>query len=91
MHVTVPGLRHTLFFVAVTSVIGSFQMFGAVYVMTGGGPLHATDVAVFHIYEEAWEYFRFGTAAAMSWMLFALIFVLTWLQFRVAERKVVSE
>jgi len=88
LHVTLPGLRHTLFFVLVTSVIGSFQVFGAVYVMTEGGPLHATDVAVFHIYEEAWEYFRFGDAAAMSWVLFAIIFVATWLQFRTLERRV---
>jgi ABC-type sugar transport system permease subunit len=88
LHVTLPGLRHTLFFVLVTSVIGSFQVFGAVYVMTEGGPLHATDVAVFHIYEEAWEFFRFGDAAAMSWVLFAIIFVVTWLQFRTVERRI---
>jgi multiple sugar transport system permease protein len=86
-HVTLPGLRHTLFFVLVTSVIGSFQVFGAVYVMTEGGPLHATDVAVFHIYQEAWEYLRFGDAAAQSWVLFAIIFVATWLQFRTLERR----
>ena len=88
LHVTLPGLRHTLFFVLVTSVIGSFQIFGAVYVMTEGGPLHSTDVAVFHIYEEAWEFFRFGNAAAMSWVLFAIIFLVTWLQFRTLERRV---
>jgi multiple sugar transport system permease protein len=87
-HVTLPGLRHTLFFVLVTSVIGSFQVFGAVYVMTEGGPLHATDVAVYHIYEEAWEYFRFGDAAAMSWVLFAIIFLVSWLHFRMLERRV---
>jgi multiple sugar transport system permease protein len=86
-HVTIPGLRHTLFFVLITSVIGSFQVFGAVYVMTEGGPLHATDVAVFHIYQEAWEFFRFGNAAAMSWVLFAIIFVVTWLQFRTLEQR----
>jgi multiple sugar transport system permease protein len=88
LHVTLPGLRHTLFFVLVTSVIGSFQVFGAVYVMTEGGPLHATDVAVFHIYEEAWRYFRFGDAAAMSWVLFAIIFTVTLLQFRTLERRI---
>jgi ABC-type sugar transport system permease subunit len=88
LHVTLPGLRPTIFFVLVTSIIGSFQIFGAVYVMTEGGPLHATDVAVFHIYEEAWEYFRFGRAAAMSWVLFALVFGVTWLQFRAVERRV---
>lgn len=87
LHVTLPGLRHTLFFVLVTSVIGSFQVFGAVYVMTEGGPLNSTDVAVFHIYREAWEYLRFGNAAAMSWVLFALIFAVTWLHFRFLERR----
>jgi multiple sugar transport system permease protein len=88
LHVTLPGLRHTLFFVLVTSVIGSFQVFGAVYVMTEGGPLGSTDVAVFHIYREAWEFLRFGSAAAMSWVLFALIFAVTWLHFRLLERRV---
>lgn len=87
LHVTIPGLRHTIFFVLVTSVIGSFQVFGAVYVMTEGGPLGSTDVAVFHIYREAWEFLRFGNAAAMSWVLFALLFVVTWLHFRLLERR----
>lgn len=86
-HVTLPGLRHTLFFVLVTSVIGSFQVFGLVYVMTEGGPLGATDVAVYHIYREAWEFLRFGDAAAMSWVLFGVVFAATWLHFRLLERK----
>ncbi len=85
-HITLPGLRHTLFFVLVTSVIGSFQVFGLVYVMTEGGPLGATDVAVYHIYREAWEFLRFGNAAAMSWILFAVVFAATWLHFRFLER-----
>ncbi len=84
-HITLPGLRHTLFFVLVTSVIGSFQVFGLVYVMTEGGPLGATDVAVYHIYREAWEFLRFGDAAAMSWVLFAVVFAATWLHFRFLE------
>ena len=86
-HVTLPGLRHTLFFVLVTSVIGSFQVFGLVYVMTEGGPLGATDVAVYHIYREAWEFLRFGNAAAMSWVLFGVVFAATWLHFRFLERR----
>ena len=85
-HITLPGLRHTLFFVLVTSVIGSFQVFGLVYVMTEGGPLGATDVAVYHIYREAWEFLRFGNAAAMSWVLFGVVFAATWLHFRFLER-----
>jgi multiple sugar transport system permease protein len=86
-YVTLPGLRHTLFFVLVTSVIGSFQIFGAVYVMTEGGPLGATDVAVYHIYKEAWEFLHFGDAAAQSWVLFAVIFAVTWLHFRLLEQR----
>lgn len=86
-HITLPGLRHTLFFVLVTSVIGSFQVFGLVYVMTEGGPLGATDVAVYHIYREAWEFLRFGNAAAMSWVLFGVVFAATWLHFRFLERR----
>ncbi|WP_420448730.1 carbohydrate ABC transporter permease [Candidatus Palauibacter sp.] len=86
-HVTLPGLRHTLFFVLVTSVIGSFQVFGLVYVMTEGGPLGATDVAVYHIYREAWEFLQFGNAAAMSWMLFAIVFAATWLHFHFLETR----
>ncbi len=86
-HITLPGLRHTLFFVLVTSVIGSFQVFGLVYVMTEGGPLGATDVAVYHIYREAWEFLRFGDAAAMSWVLFGVVFAATWLHFRLLERR----
>ena len=86
-YVTLPGLRHTLFFVLVTSVIGSFQVFGLVYVMTEGGPLGATDVAVYHIYREAWEFLRFGNAAAMSWVLFGVVFAATWLHFRFLERR----
>ena len=89
-HVTWPGLRPTLFFVLVTSIIGSFQVFGTVYVMTEGGPLRSTDVAVFHIYEEAWEFLRFGDAAAMSWIVFAIIFGVTWLHFRTLERRTVD-
>ena len=86
-HITLPGLRHTLFFVLVTSIIGSFQVFGLVYVMTEGGPLGATDVAVYHIYREAWEFLQFGNAAAMSWFLFALVFAATWLHFRFLDAR----
>jgi multiple sugar transport system permease protein len=58
-------------------VIGSFQVFSPVYVITEGGPRGATDVAVFHIYRRAFEEFDFGYAAAQAWVLFAVIFALT--------------
>jgi ABC-type sugar transport system permease subunit len=85
--ITLPLLKPTTFFVLVTSIIGSFQVFTFVYVMTEGGPLHATDVIVYHIYQNAWQFLRMGYASAMSWVLFAVIFVITLLQFRFLGRR----
>jgi multiple sugar transport system permease protein len=81
-HITIPMLRPTTLFLLVTMVIFMFQVFTAVYVMTEGGPLHATDVIVYHIYRNAWEYLRMGYASAMAWVLFAIVFVITLVQFR---------
>ncbi len=82
LHITLPLLRPTTLFVLVTMVIFMFQVFTAVYVMTEGGPLHATDVIVYHIYRNAWEYLRMGYASAMAWVLFAIVFLITLVQFR---------
>jgi multiple sugar transport system permease protein len=81
-HITLPLLRPTLLFILVTMVIFMFQVFTAVYVMTEGGPLHSTDVVVYHIYRNAWEYLRMGYASAMAWVLFAIVFAVTLIQFR---------
>jgi len=86
-NITLPMLKPTTFFVLVTSIIGSFQVFTFVYVMTEGGPLHATDVIVYHIYQNAWQFLRMGYASAMSWVLFAVIFVITLIQFRFLGRR----
>ncbi len=81
-YITLPLLRPTILFVLVTGIIVSFQVFTYIAVMTEGGPLYATDVVVYRIYREAWEFLRFGTASAMSLVLLALLLVVTWLQFR---------
>lgn len=86
--ITVPLLKPTTFFVLVTSAIGSFQVFTFVYVMTEGGPLRATDVIVYHIYQNAWQFLRMGYASAMSWVLFAAIFAITLLQFKLLGRRI---
>jgi multiple sugar transport system permease protein len=88
IHVTLPLLKPTTFFVLVTSMIGSFQVFSQVFVMTAGGPLNSTDVAVYHIYKNAWDYLKMGYASAMSWILFLVIVVITWLQFRFMGKRV---
>ena len=81
-HVTLPLLRPTTFFVLVTSVIGSFQVFTLIFVLTQGGPLHSTDVVVFHIYQNAYDYLKMGYASAIAWLLFLVILAITWIQFR---------
>ncbi len=87
-HITLPLLAPTTFFVLVTSVIQSFQVFGPIYVLTDGGPAGATDVAVYRIYFEAWQNLRFGYASAETVILFACLFVVTALQFRYFGRRV---
>jgi multiple sugar transport system permease protein len=86
--VTFPLLRPVVLFVLVTGVIGSFQVFTYVYVLTDGGPLHATDVIVYRIYQSAWEFLQFGYASALALLLFALLLGLTWAQFRLLGRRV---
>ncbi len=87
-HITLPLLKPTTFFILVTSLIGSFQVFALVYVMTKGGPLQSTDVIVYHIYQNAWDYLQMGYASAMSWVLFIVIMVITWVQFKFLGKKV---
>ena len=81
--ITLPLLRPVLMFVFVTHIIGSFQIFGQVFVLTQGGPGDATRTVVQHLYETAFQnFFQFGAASAMAWVLFALIAVFSLIQFR---------
>ncbi|MBI2755137.1 MAG: sugar ABC transporter permease [Chloroflexi bacterium] len=72
---TVPLLAPTTFFIFVTSLIGAFQVFDQVYVMTGGGPANATTTLVQQIYNAAFKSFDMGYAAAMSFVLFGIVLV----------------
>ena len=86
-----PLLSPALFFVLVISLINSFQVFDQVWVMTGGGPGGASSVLVEQIVRNAFDYQRMGYASALSWMLFAIIFVITLCQFVAQRRWVVYE
>lgn len=77
-YVTLPLLAPALYFALTVSLINSFQVFDQVYVMTGGGPAGATTVLVERIVKNAFSYSQMGYAAAMSWFLFALIFLSSW-------------
>ncbi len=82
LHVTLPLLRPTILFVLVVNTIGALQVFDIIYVMTGGGPVNATYTGVVYIYDTAFKFLRMGRATAMSFLLFAIILVITLIQLR---------
>ena len=91
--ITLPLLNPTIVFITITAVIGSLQVFTPAVVMTtvqgeAGGPINSTRVMVYHIYATAFRYSRLGYGAALAFMLFALILVVTVVQLRVTQRQV---
>jgi multiple sugar transport system permease protein len=84
--ITLPLLAPTTFFVAVISIINSFQVFDQVWVMTEGGPAGATSVLVERVVKHAFSYGEMGYAATISWVLFALVFAVTLVQLRLGRR-----
>lgn len=85
-YVTIPMLKHTIFLVSVLGVIGSFKVFGIVHVMTEGGPGRSTNVLVYRIYQEAFVNYKFGYASSMAFVLFAIIFIFTLIQFQIQKK-----
>ena len=86
-HVTLPLMTPTIFFTVVMSIIGTFQVFSAIFVLTDGmgGPINATLVYLIYVFRNAFAFFRMGYASSMAWILFMIILLLTWIQFRVAS------
>ena len=77
-YITIPGISSTLWFVFITRVIGSFQVFDLVYVITGGGPAHSTETVVSYIYDKAFgSGNKLGYASACSEILFVAIMICT--------------
>jgi multiple sugar transport system permease protein len=87
-NITIPMLAPTTFFIMIMSMISSFQVFDVVYVLTSGGPLGSTKVLVFYVYEYAFKFFEMGYASAISYFLFALLFLLTMFQIKYLKSKV---
>ncbi|MBV7337597.1 sugar ABC transporter permease [Chloroflexi bacterium TSY] len=85
-HITLPLLSPTTFFVLILSMIGSFQVFEATYVMTQGGPFYATYTMVLYIFFQGFQWFRMGYASALAYSLFAIILLLTIIQLRFERR-----
>jgi multiple sugar transport system permease protein len=83
-NITLPGLRPTLLFVTVTTIIGTFRVFAQIIVMTNnsGGPFDSTRSLVMHLYQTGFHFFRMGGASAVAWVLFLIVLVFTVIQFR---------
>jgi multiple sugar transport system permease protein/sn-glycerol 3-phosphate transport system permease protein len=88
-NVTLPGLSPVTFFLGVTSVLNSFQAFDIISVLTRGGPVNATNVLVYRLYELGFtEIQNYGRASVVAIVLFVLMFIVTLVQLRVLERRV---
>ena len=81
--ITLPLLRPTILLVTVISVIFSFKSFDQIHVMTHGGPVGATTVLIYHIYEKGFVDFEMGMAAAVSVVMLVAVLALTWLQIKI--------
>ena len=90
-NVTVPMLSPTIFFVVIITAISSFQVFDLIYLMTQGGPLDSTNVLVYAIYKNAFEYFNVGKASAIAYVLFLIILILTLIQWNLRKKLVYNE
>lgn len=91
LRVTVPMLSPTIFFVIIITAISSFQVFDLIYLMTQGGPLDSTNVLVYAIYKNAFEFFNVGKASAIAYVLFFIILVLTLVQWNLRKKYVFGE
>jgi multiple sugar transport system permease protein len=79
-YITLPGIRPTLIFGAITTAIFTLKSFEQVYIITGGGPMNSTNLLVYYIYDRAFAQFDFGYAAAAAMVLLAFTSVLVYLQ-----------
>ncbi len=85
--ITLPLLKPTMLFVAVTQFIGQMQVFGQPAIMTGGGPGHESRMVTLYLYQQAWAFFRLGYASAMSVVLALIMIAVTLIQFRLMRNE----
>lgn len=85
-YITVPLLQSTTFFLLITNTINSFQVFGTVNIMTGGGPGNATSVLAHYMYVNGFKYNKMGYASAQGWFLLLMIFAITLFQWKIQKK-----
>lgn len=86
--ITLPMISPTILFTTVVATIASFKVFDSISIMTGGGPLNATNTLVYYIYDYAYSYGKPGQACAAGVVLLFFVCVVTWLQFRISKKSV---
>lgn len=86
--ITLPMLSPTLFFLALTAIIGSFKVFETVNVMTSGGPLNSTTTLVYYIYQYGFQYYKIGYASAIGVILMIIVSIFTVIYFCGFQKKV---
>ncbi|MEU0096709.1 sugar ABC transporter permease [Kribbella sp. NPDC006257] len=89
--ITVPQLTPIIFFNLIMGLIGAFQVFSQVYILTKGGPDNASQTMVPLLFDQAFSFYHMGYASAISWLLFAVILLFTLIAFRTARRWVFYE
>jgi multiple sugar transport system permease protein len=89
--ITLPMVSSTMFFNLVMTIIGALQVFGPAYILTNGGPNHATQFYVFTLWREAFAYMNMGGSAAMAWILFIVVVILSLITFGTAKKWVYYE
>jgi len=85
-HITIPMLAPTTLFLMVMGIIGSFQVFTQIFIMTNGGPVNRTTTMVYYIYESAFKFYEMGYASTLAFALFLMLLVFTALQLRLYRR-----
>jgi multiple sugar transport system permease protein len=91
LKITCPLLSPTILFVSLITTISSFQVFDLIYLMTQGGPENSTSVLVYHMYKNAFEFFKVGKASAIAYVLFGVILLLSMIQWITRKKWVYNE
>lgn len=87
-YITLPLIRQTTLFILVMLTIGGFQVFISVFIMTGGNPLHRTEVLLTYMYNNAFEFLDLGYGSALSYLFALMVFALSLVQIRLLRRRV---
>jgi multiple sugar transport system permease protein len=85
-HITLPMLRPTMLMVSILTVSGYFQLFAEPYVMTEGGPLQSTTSVLYLMYEEGFKWWNLGSASAVAFILFVIMFAVTATMLRLSRQ-----